>query len=230
MEFISEQGTYNCDELKNPELYSAFTGQFEEAIDVTLCRMMIEDTTVVPVTIEVPKVDDDGSYMFDVEGENILVTEPYIKGGEEQYVHLFSLESKQEMKKIVDNISNGSINLVRYSAKRGGVGRRYCDYGDNFNQQPNPSLTTISRNMRNTLYHYQGWKDFDFTASHPTIMSILAKKLDIVTPRLDEWIDDKEPIIKLLSDHHSVKGHPRLKKDHIKKMICMVLYGGGIQT
>jgi len=57
MEFISEQGTYNCDELKNPELYSAFINQFEEAIDVTLCRMMIEDNTVVPVTVEVPKVD-----------------------------------------------------------------------------------------------------------------------------------------------------------------------------
>ena len=229
MEFISEQGTYNCDELKNPELYSAFTGQFEEAIDVALCRMMMEDTTVVPVTIKVKKVDDDGSIIFDADGKIILVTEPYIKDGEEHTVPLFSLESKKEMKKIVDNISNGSINLVRYSAKRGGVGRRYCDYGDNYNQQPNPSLTTISRNMRNTLYHYQGWKDFDFVASHPTIMSIIAKKLDIVTPRLDEWIDDKEPIIKLLSDHHSVKGHPALQKDHIKKMICMVLYGGGIQ-
>lgn len=230
MEFINEQGTYDCEKLKNPELYTAFQGQFEEVIDVTLCKMMMEDTTIVPLTVKEPKRDNDGSILRNAEEEIIFETKPYIDDGVEQTVPLFSLESKREMKKIIDNLSNGSINQVRYSAKRGGVGRRYCDYGEAHNQQPNPSLTTISRNMRNTLYHYQGWKDFDFTASHPTIMSILAKKLDIVTPRIDEWIEDKEPIIKMLSEHHSVEGSPPLQKDHIKKMICMTLYGGGIKT
>ena len=230
MEFINEQGTYDCEKLKNPELYTAFQGQFEEVVDVTLCKMMMEDTTIVPITVKEPKLDNDGSILRNADEEIIFETKPFIDDGVEQTVPLFSLESKREMKKIVDNISNGSINQVRYSAKRGGVGRRYCDYGEAHNQQPNPSLTTISRNMRNTLYHYQGWKDFDFTASHPTIMSILAKKLDILTPRIDEWIEDKEPIIKMLSEHHSVEGSPPLQKDHIKKMICMTLYGGGIKT
>tara|TARA_R110002073_G_scaffold277956_1_gene441811 strand:- start:156 stop:3431 length:3276 start_codon:yes stop_codon:yes gene_type:complete len=231
MEFIiSEQGTINCEKFKNSELYTAFQGQFEEQIDVPLCKMMMEDTTIVPITVKEPKLDIEGSIMHDVDGKIIWETKPYIEEGVEQTVPLFSEESKKEMKKILDNISNGSINQVRYSAKRGGVGRRYCDYGKNHNQQRNPSLTTISRNMRNTLYHYQGWKDFDFTASHPTCMSILGKLLDILTPRIDEWIEDKEPIVKMLSIHHSVKGSPPLQKDHIKKMICMTLYGGGIKT
>ena len=230
MEFINDVGTIDCEKLKNPELYTAFQGQFEEELDVTLCKMMMEDTTMVPVTVEEQKLDNDGNVLRDAEGKIIFETKPYIDEGVEQTVSLFSLESKQDMKKIIDNISNGSINQVRYSAKRGGVGRRYCDYGVNYNQQPNPSLTTISRNMRNTLYHYQGWKDFDFVASHPTIMSILGKKLDILTPRIDEWIQDKEPIINMLSEHHSVEGKPALQKDHIKKMICMTLYGGGIKT
>mgnify|MGYP003634345331 CR=1 FL=1 len=230
MEFINEQGTYDCEKLKNPELYTAFQGQFEEQIDVTLCKMMVEDTTVVPLTVTEPKLDIDGNILRDADEKIIFETKPYIDEGVEQTVPLFSLESKREIKKIIDNISNGSINEVRYSAKRGGVGRRYCEVGENYNQQPNPSLTTISRNMRNTLYHYQGWKDFDFTASHPTILSIVAKKLNILTPRLDEWIEDKEPIIKKLSEHHSVKGCPPLQKDHIKKLICMILYGGGIKN
>ena len=228
MEFINERGTYDCEKFKNPELYTAFEGQFEEQIDVPLCKMMIEDTTIVPITVKEPKLDIDGSIMQDADGNIIFETKPFIDDGVEQTVPLFSLESKREMKKIIDNISNGSINEVHYSAKRGGVGRRYCEVGGNYNQQPNPSLTTISRNMRNTLYHYQGWKDFDFVASHPTALSIIAKKLNILTPRLDEWIEDKEPIINKLSKHHSVEGCPPLQKDHIKKMICMTLYGGGI--
>ena len=230
MEFINDEGTIDCGKLKNSQLYTAFQGQFEEEVDVILCKMMMEDTTIVPVTVQEPKLDIDGNITQNADGKIIFETKPYIEEGVEQTVPLFSLESKREMKKIVDNISNGSINQVRYSAKRGGVGRRYCDYGENHNQQRNPSLTTISRNIRNTLYHYQGWKDFDFTASHPTCMSILAKKLNISTPRIDEWIEDKEPIIKMLSEHHSVEGSPPLQKDHIKKMICMALYGGGIIT
>ena len=228
MNFIGEHGTLKCAELKNPRLYTNFTGQFEESIDVALCRMIIEDTSRVPITIEVERTDDDGNPILDANSKNIFDKEPYIVEGEEQSVLLFSLGSKRELEKILNHISNSSTNLVRYSAKRGGMGRRYCDYGDNHNQQPNPSLTTISRNIRNTLYYYQGWKDFDFVASHPSIMSLLAKKLYIPTPRIDEWIEDKQPIVNMLSEHHSVIGHPALKKDHIKTLVCMALYGGGI--
>ena len=232
MEFFGEHGTLDCTKLKNLQLYPAFTGQFEEEIDVTLCRMILEDNTVVPLTVQAAKLDADGNAMLDTDGVKISETLPYIDKGVQQTVPLFSLESKREMEKILRHISHRSTNLVRYTAKRGGMGRRYCNVGDKlqYNQQPNPSLTTISRNMRNTIYHYQGYKDFDFVASHPTIVSLLAKKLNINTPRLDEWIEDKEPIINMLSKHHSVEGCPPLQKDHVKKMVCMALYGGGIQT
>jgi len=121
------------------------------------------------------------------------------------------------------------MNRVTYTAKRGNQGRRYCDIGEGSNQQDNPSLTTISRNIRNTIYYYQGYKDFDFVASHVTLLSIIGKKLNVKTPCMDAWIKDKQPIIDKLSSHHSVENHKQLGEDHIKKLVCSALYGGGIQ-
>ena len=230
MDYISEKGTLNCEPLKNPQLYTAFSGQFEEEIDVPLCRMMVEDTTVVKLTVQVEKKEEDGSTMTNADGDICYETIPYVKDGVEQTYPLFSPESKKEMEKILRYLSNGSTNLVRYSAKRGNIGRRYCEYGNNHDQQPNPSLTTISRNIRNTLYHYMGWKDWDFVASHPTVLSQLARRLRVNTPCIDAWIADKDPIVKLLSEHHSVPGHPSLQKDHIKTLVCLALYGGGLVT
>ena len=51
----------------------------------------------------------------------------------------------------------------------------------------------------------------------------------IPTPHLDAWVKDKKPIIKMLSEHHSVEGEPPLQKDHIKKLINSCLYGGGLE-
>ena len=224
MNFIDGHGTIDCGKLKSPTLYTAFDGQFEEAIDVALCKLMVNDTTMVSQTINVEKKDDDGHTMKNEAGEIIFETKAYEKDGVIQEYPLFSPESLTEMKKILRYIKNGK-NLIRYSPRRGGMGRRYSCA-----EQPNPSLTGISRKVKNTLYHYMGWKDWDFVASHPSILSLLGKILRINTPFLDEWINDKDPIVKMLSDHHSVEGHPALEKDHIKTLISAALYGGGIAT
>ena len=47
MNFIDGHGTIDCAKLKSPTLYTAFDGQFEEAIDVALCKLMVNDTTMV---------------------------------------------------------------------------------------------------------------------------------------------------------------------------------------
>ena len=176
MEFIDENGTLNCEKLKKLLLYPAFAGEFEEDIDIPLCKLTIEEDTHVTLTVKEAKVDAEGNTLFDAEKKMIFQEKPYVEDGVEQTVSLFSLESKGKMEKILNNISNGSINRVSYSARRGNVGRIYRD---EYVCQ-NPSLTTISRNMRNTLYHYQGWVDFDFVASHPSIVSLLAKKWGIL--------------------------------------------------
>ena len=56
MEFINEQGTYDCEKLKNPELYTAFQGQFEEQIDVTLCKMIVIPPSVVVLDEDIVKL------------------------------------------------------------------------------------------------------------------------------------------------------------------------------
>lgn len=131
----------------------------------------------------------------------------------------FTPEAKTAMKKILTQLKNNSINEVRYyQAKK--VGRFYSN--------DKKSLTNIARNMRNTHYHYQGWVDYDFKASHPTLVTGTMSRYRKRTTRIDEWVANKEPILAELVAHHSVEGKTPLTKDHIKKLINSGLYGGGI--
>ena len=208
--------------------YSGFKGEFIEDLDPHLARLVLDDES----TFKIPQleyVECDGVWNTqqkkDENGELLWVKAKNFDGTDapvDLELPRFTPESKTLLKKRLRLLRNGNQLKILYHQKKGGLGRFYSNE-DN-------SLTCLARNIRNTIYHYQGWIDYDFVASHPTILSQLAVKLRIPTPRLDEWVKDKKPIVKKLSDHHSVDGEPPLQKDHIKKLVCSALYGGGLET
>ena len=217
--FLNADGKLNL-ELINAADYSAFHGKFHEELDPHLAKLILDDNSTHKVPdMEYVKVGDD---WITQQKKNDLGELMFVKGddGNDLVLPRFTPESKTLLKKRIRLLKNTNDLEIIYHQKRGGLGRFYSN--------DKLSLTELARNIRNTIYHYQGWVDYDFVASHPTVLSQIALKLRIRTPRLDAWCKDKTPIIKMLSDHHSVEGCPPLGKLHIKKLICASLYGGGL--
>jgi hypothetical protein len=132
---------------------------------------------------------------------------------------LVAPEAIAEFKKLARNIKpNGTIQVRYYTPKN--VGRRFASEKN--------TLTIQARAIKNTMFHFNSYIDYDFVASHPTLETQISKKFRRATPRLDEWVANKDPIIASLSAHHSVEGELALDKDNIKKLINATLYGGGI--
>ncbi len=233
MNWLSDDCVIDLDLLKGRE-YPYFDGVFEEEVDVAFLHTVLNDKTMVT------------EYKFvDIENEDgEIVTsrvEKYRDGILQQHP-LYPVTQKNEVKKILKNVRNNK-NLVSYSGRskdRTNIGRRFANYcGTNDDgtpkivyegQHPNPSLTTVTKSIRNSLFHKLGLTDFDFSASHFTICSEIGKRLRISTPRINDWVSDKDPIVAMLSEHHSVEGHEPLDKGDIKKLIASALFGGGLDT
>jgi len=232
MDFLNKDGVFDLDKLDARE-YPLYRIDYSETVDVPLLNLIVEDTTTISEYRNVTVVDENGL-------KSVYQDENF-KGKRKEDLPLFHPYAKNLIKKIVTFCQNGNQNVVTYSARRGGYGRVYANFvGMNDdgtakessypNQHGNPSLTTISKRIRNTLYEYLGYKDFDFKASHPTIVKKLGEMLQIPTPRLNEWVADRDSVVKKLSDHHSVYGYKPLEESNIKMLVSAGLFGGGISN
>jgi len=221
MNFLNDNGEIDLTLVDSRE-YSGFKGEFIEDVDPHLAKLILKDDMMFKIPIMEyletngtwethHKKDENGALMFEKNDDGTYVELPR-----------FTPESKTLLKKRVRLLRNGKQLKILYHQKKGGLGRFYS-HEDN-------SLTCLARNIRNTIYEYMGWVDYDFVSSHPTILSQLALKIRVLTPRLNEWVKDKKTIVKFLSDHHSVDGEPPLEKEHIKKLVCATPYGGGLET
>ena len=216
MNFLNETGKLELD-LIDAFDYSAFHGKFHEEIDPHLAKLILDDNSTYKVP-DMEYVDVDGDWITQQkkrDGELLWVKENDV----EIEIPRFTPESKTLLKKRIKKLKNGNQLEIIYHQKKG-MGRFYSN--------DDLSLTCLARNIRNTIYAYYGWVDYDFVASHPSVLAAIAVKLRIKTPCIDAYVKDKKPIVKMLSDHHSVEGHPPLQKDHIKKLINASLYGGGL--
>jgi len=219
MNYLQENGQLNLAVIDAAD-YSAFHGKFYEALDPHLAKLILDDCSTHRVPdMEYVKVEGDWivQQKKNEAGELLWLTDA---DGVELLVPRFTPESKTLLKKRIRLLKNGDQLEIIYHQKKG-MGRFYSN--------DDLSLTCLARNIRNTIYAYYGWVDFDFVASHPSILAAIGVKLRIKTPCIDEYVKDKKPIVKVLSDHHSVAGEPPLQKDHIKKLINASLYGGGLQ-
>jgi hypothetical protein len=109
-----------------------------------------------------------------------------------------SPESREEFRKLVQRINPKTGELpVKYSPRKGGLGRRYPDCPKEFfsNGSSNPSfkkyygaLITMPRIIKNTLYHYGGWIDIDQVKGHPTLLLEIAKRTGERIPSYEDYL------------------------------------------
>ena len=218
MNYLNENGKLDLALIALAD-YSAFHGKFYETLDPQLAKLVLDDNSTYKVQ-DMEYIDVNGDWITqqkkDDTGELMWVKE----NGVDLEIPRFTPESKTLLEKRIRLLKNGNQLEIIYHQKKG-MGRFYSD--------DDLSLTCLARNIRNTIYAYYGWVDYDFVASHPSVLASIAVKLRIKTPCIDAYVKDKKPFVKMLSDHHSVAGEPPLQKDHIKKLINASLYGGGLQ-
>jgi hypothetical protein len=149
-------------------------------------------------------------------------------------------ESKEEFRKLVALIDRTSNTLrVKYSP-RYGLGRRYAEcpeptYADG---RPNPvfgkyhsALIAMPRVVKNTLYHYQGWRDYDQVKGHPTLLFAVAKKNGKRLPAYEDYLKEGRfaEIVAELSAFYTADPENPLSKKDIKWLFNKTIYGGGFK-
>ena len=150
-----------------------------------------------------------------------------------------SPESKDEFRKLVERIDRNTNTLrVKYSPRKGALGRRYADcptatFPDG---RPNPNfgkyysaLIAMPRVVKNTLYHYQGWRDYDQVKGHPTILLELARRNGEELPAYEDYLKEGrfDEIVATLSAFYSGDPENPLTKKDIKWLFNKTIYGGG---
>ena len=151
-----------------------------------------------------------------------------------------SPESKGEFRKLVERIDPQNNTLRVKYAPRKGLGRRYADcpsptFADG---RPNPNfqknysaLVVMPRVIKNTLFHYQGWKDYDQVKGHPTILLELARRNGEDLPAFEDYLKEGrfDEIVATLSAFYSGDSENPVNKRDIKWLFNKTIYGGGIK-
>jgi hypothetical protein len=145
-------------------------------------------------------------------------------------------ESRDEFRKMVDCINPQTGLLpVKYS-QRHGLGRFYptCPYEFLPNGCPNPDhnkfysgLIAMPRLIKNTIFKYGGWTDFDQKKGHPTILLDIAKKNKKQLPAYDNYLANFDTIVNELIEYYSGDSENPLTKKDIKWLFNKTIYGGG---
>jgi hypothetical protein len=141
---------------------------------------------------------------------------------------------------IVDKLKNGVLH-IEWTPRCGGLGRRYSakDTNDTDVFSSSGNLGVHSKYIKNTIFKFEEWVDYDMIKGHPTILLCLGKKLKITEglPAIDDYISNFENYVEELSNYYSVKGDNenetmlfKLTKGDIKDLFNITIYGGGENT
>lgn len=170
-------------------------------------------------------------------------------------------EMKNHFRKTYDLINPETNRLSVLYRPRQGVGRRYPEepsqqfYTYQGRQCRNEnygkywgSLTIHSKFIKNTIFHYLGWRDYDQKKGHPTILYELAKKNNITLHSYFDYIKEGgfEAVCEDMIDYYSLEPRKsgeelalmnpkdieeyeksRLSPSNIKDLFNKTIYGGG---
>ena len=115
-------------------------------------------------------------------GQIILNTKGIDRETGKQLFHPNAIEIFRKLLARVDPKTN--TLKVRYSGRRGDLGRRYPDIPKEFDSRGllNPAfekyssaLIAMPRVIKNTLFNYSGWIDIDMVKGHPSIVYELGR-------------------------------------------------------
>ena len=151
-----------------------------------------------------------------------------------------SMESLEEFRKLVECVNHKTNMLtVKYAGRKGGLGRRYPDvpteyYSDGIT--PNPAfgkmysaLITMPRLIKGTIYHYQGWVDFDQRKGHPTILRELVERNGGKVPFYDSYINNFDAIAEEIAVFYTEDTENPVTPKDIKLLFNKTIYSGGFK-
>lgn len=132
---------------------------------------------------------------------------------------------------IADKLRNGVLH-IEWSARYGGLGRRYSTKDP---EDPDPfssagNLGVHSKYIKNTIFHYQGWVDYDMVKGHPTLLLNMARHTNLTggLPFVERFVNEFDTgLADELIQYYSVEGETPLTKEDIKDLHNRTIYGGG---
>ena len=195
-------------------------------------------------TIDLAKIPSyvewNGDWKYPIDGELcrlILSCDELDKFGNPKITDKMKTNFKNN---IVDKLRSGFLH-VEWKARGGGLGRRYSarDPTDPDFVGSSGNLGVHSKYIKNTIFFYQGWVDYDMVKGHATLLCCLGEKLKITggLPAIKNYIDNFDTIADEMVDYYSVLGDTeeetasnRLTKADIKELHNLTIYGGGENT
>lgn len=118
---------------------------------------------------------------------------------------------------------------VKYQARPfgNGLGRRYADELQDHSYWGN--LTIHSKYIKNTIFAYLGWRDYDQRKGHPTILAEIGRRNGNPLTAYEEYVAEGgfDAICEELIPYYSVEGETPLTRDDIKDLFNSTIYGGG---
>lgn len=135
-------------------------------------------------------------------------------------------EMKSYFQTTYDMVSSKTGKLKVKYEPRNGVGRRYAE------EPKTPvkwcgSLLIHSKYIKNTIFKYLGWKDYDQKKGHPTILLEIGTLNKLSMKAYDKYIEKFDEICDELIDYYSVEGQTPITKGDVKDLFNITIYGGG---
>jgi hypothetical protein len=91
------------------------------------------------------------------------------------------------------------------------------------------NLTIHAGIIKNTIFTYMGWVDYDQVKCHPTILRDVANKNGLKLQAVDEYLSYFDAWCEELISYYSVEGEEQLTTKNIKDLFNLTIYGGGHQ-
>lgn len=117
----------------------------------------------------------------------------------------------EHAKEYLDRAVDGVVSTEWHRGKHGCIGRWYA--------RESMSLINITRPIRHAIAH-DLYTDIDLVNAHPKILRGLAKKWDVQTPMLDQYIEAREETLK------TVMEFAKVDRDDAKQIILATINGG----
>lgn len=134
---------------------------------------------------------------------------------------------------IVDNLVDGHLH-VTWNARHN-LGRRYSAQDcsgitTGHTRDTAGNLGVHSKYIKNTIFAYQGWVDYDMVKGHPSLLLNMARHAKVPGgfPAIERFVNEFDNgYCQELCVHYSMDGEPPVTKDDIKDLHNRTIYGGG---
>jgi phage/plasmid-associated DNA primase len=133
------------------------------------------------------------------------------------------LESKPEikanLKNVLESVNKQTGELKVVHDQRFKCGRFYANNSI--------SIIPLSKYVKHTVFKYLGWLDIDMVKGHPSIAIEMGKLINHPFPAFENYVNNFDKSVKILSEFYSANPENPLDKDNIKWLFNSMIYGGG---